>query len=463
MLLTALPLVGLLLWVFARHCGIAIGLLLGTQVWVVVAGGQTAALDIGVSVYPTDVLDLCAMCVAMARVPRRGLIAHKALLALLALVVLTTWSTLRGIAAFGLEPAGNDSRIAFWHFLAITLYLATAPLNVSLTRAAVKAWLAAAAAYALFSVVGWMDRGLHSVTTRVAVDGVTVDPRPVPAAAALVLAQAAVLWWLWPSDASSAGQPTPGSSAAGGLAGARRGLGRYVPACLFLILVVLLQHRSVWVATAAMALACWVLPSARAGKRWVSASAGALALALAALLYSAGAFGAIGGSLTASLQETQSTRSTFAWRMLGWQDLLDAPRTVVQWMVGAPFGSGYERFIGGGLVTVSPHDYYLHVVLRVGLVGLLALLVVYVQTWRALTRGGRATLALRIVMVGQLVLFVTYSAFPEQAVLLGLCVWQGRLLAAGRAQRAQMPGGDDLLVRPVPSRQNPDPATAART
>ncbi|MEU2745309.1 O-antigen ligase family protein [Streptomyces collinus] len=445
MLLTALPVVGLLLWVFARHCGIAIGLLLGTQVWVVVAGGQTAALDIGVRVYPTDILDVCAISVALVRVPRRNLKSHAGVAALLAMVVLTAWSTLRGAAAFGLQAAGNDSRTYFWHFLAITLYLATAPLSASLSRIVPRAWLATAAAYALLSVAGWADRGLHAANAHLAVDGVTVDSRPVPAAAALVLAQAAML--LLAPGASA--PPAAGVPDRGGTASGLRVKGRHLTAFVFLVLVVLLQHRTVWVATAMMGLAWWVLRPARGGQRFASAGAGTLALCLVALLYAAGAFGAIGGSLTDSFKETQGTRSTFAWRMLGWQDLLEAPRTFVQWLIGAPFGSGYERFIGGGLVTVSPHDYYLHIMLRLGLVGLLALLVVYVQTWRRLVRGGTATLALRVVMVGQLVLFVSYSAFPEQAVLLGFCLWQARLWSADGLLPTPSPGGP-APVAPVP-------------
>ncbi|WP_351233399.1 O-antigen ligase family protein [Streptomyces sp. NPDC002133] len=434
-LFTALPLVGLLLWVFARHCGTAIGLLLGTQVWAVAAGGQTAALDIGVRVYPMDVLAVCALCVALVRLWRGGLTGHAGLLPLLTLVALTGWSTLRGIANFGLQAAGNDSRVYFWYFLAIALYTATAPLGTSLSRIVTRAWLASAAAYALLSLAGWAGRGLHSVTTRVTVDGVTVDPRPVPAGAALVLAQGAMLLLCPLVSASS----TAGSSGHHPPTRTRQARGRSLLALLLLVLVALLQHRTVWVAAAAMAIAWWVLRPARTGQRVASAIAGVTVLFSAVLLYSVGAFGAIGGALTDSFMETQGTHSTFVWRVLGWQDLLNAPRSAAQWLFGAPFGSGYERSIAGGLVTVSPHDYYLHVVLRLGLVGLGALLVLYVLAWRRSVQAGSGTLALRLAIIGQLVLFVAYSALPEQAVLLGLCLWQARVSAVGE-RRQPSPG-----------------------
>lgn len=436
MLLTALPLVGLLLWVFARHCGIAIGLLLGTQVWVVAAGGQTASLDLGVRLYPADILTACALCVATARLPRRDLWTRSGLLPALVLVALAGWSTLRGVAAFGVEAAGNDARVYFWHFLAFALYVATLPLNAPLNRVIPRASLASAAAYVLLSLLGWLGRGLHSLTTHVAVDGVTVDPRPVPAGAALVIAQGAMLLLCRPAH----GRSGPASSAPGTRKAARRGVLAVPAAFLLLVLVALLQHRTVWVGAVAMALGWWMLRPARAGQRMTSAIAGAVVLTFAALLYSIGTFGSIGASLTDSFNETQGTRSSFVWRVLGWQELLNAARTTMQWLLGSPFGSGYARSIEGGLVTVSPHDYYLHLVLRLGLVGLVALLALYVVVWRRLGRGGEGNLALRLVIIGQLVFFVAYSAPPEQAVLLGWCLWQARASEAEAARRPSPAG-----------------------
>ncbi|MGW0988056.1 O-antigen ligase family protein [Streptomyces sp. NPDC002486] len=454
MLLTALPVVGLLLWVFARHCGIAIGLLLAAPVWSVVVDGQTASLDLGVRLYPADILTACALCVAAARLPRCDLRARSGLLPALVLVALAGWSTLRGVAAFGVEAAGNDARVYFGHFLAFALYVATLPLSAPLSRVVPRAWLASAAVYALLSVVGWLGRGLHSLTTHVAVNGVTVDPRPVPAGAALVIAQGAMLLLCPPvPDRSASG---PGES--GGRKIARRGVLAAPSAFLLLVLVALLQHRTVWVAVAAVAAGWWVLRPAPAGQRLTSAIAAGVALSFAALLYSIGAFGTIGASLADSFNETQGTRSSFVWRVLGWQELLNAARTPMQWFLGSPFGSGYVRSIEGGLVTVSPHDYYLHLVLRLGLVGLFALLALYVVVWRRLGRGGEGNLVLRLVIIGQLVLFVAYSAPPEQAVLLGWCLWQARAVEADAARRPS-PAGVGAGTPAPPPGHVPAPAT----
>ncbi|MFG2755521.1 O-antigen ligase family protein [Streptomyces wuyuanensis] len=464
MLLTALPLVGLLLWVFARHCGIAIGLLLAAPVWSVAVDGQTASLDLGVRLYPADILTACALCVAAARLPRRDLWARSGLLPVLVLVALAGWSTVRGVAAFGVEAAGNDARVYFWHFLAFALYVATLPLSAPLSRVVPRAWLASAAAYVLLSVVGWLGRGLHSLTTHVAVDGVTVDPRPVPAGAALVIAQGAMLLLYPPSHGrSGTASPEPGTSSEPGIRkAARRGVLAVPAAFVLLLLVALLQHRTVWVGAAAMAFGWWLLRPARAGQRMTSAIVGAVVLSFAALLYSIGAFGSIGASLTDSFNEAQGNRSSFVWRVLGWQELLSAARTPTQWLLGSPFGSGYERSIAGGLVTVSPHDYYLHLVLRLGLVGLVALLALYVVVWRRLGRGGEGNLALRLVIIGQLVLFVAYSAPPEQAVLLGWCLWQARASETDGAHRRSLAGAPAPPPGPVPGSAAGVPGPAAR-
>ncbi|WP_329318652.1 O-antigen ligase family protein [Streptomyces sp. NBC_01262] len=412
LLLVGLTLAGNLLWVMARHYTIGVGLLLGVQVWTVAAKGQLPAMSLGVSVYPADALAVCAFCIGTVRLLRDGLSVRVKLLPLLTLIALAGWSAVRGITAYGLQAVGNDGRGAFWCVLAAALYVATMPPSAALDRVVTRTWLAMAATYAVLCLVGWASVGLHPVTAHVTVDGVGVDPRPVPAAAALVLLQGAALL-LCPLGSERT-------------AAAWRRRGKLLGAAVILAFVVLLQQRTVWIAGGAMAVTWWALRPVRAGQRITSAVAGATALSMAALAFVLGAFGTIGGALSDSAAATQGNRSTFAWRVLGWQDLLDEPRSLVHWLTGVPFGSGYDRYIRGGLVAVSPHNYYLHVVLRLGLIGLVVLAALYVLIWRRLHRGGSADLALRLMIVGQLVFFVSFSASMEQGVLLGLCLWHAR-------------------------------------
>ncbi|MEU0217077.1 hypothetical protein ABZ281_19020 [Streptomyces sp. NPDC006265] len=437
-LFLGLALFAVLLWIFTQHCNTAIGLLLGVQVWAIAAGGETPFLDVGFAVLPSDLLAACAVLVAVARLLQRGAPTRAELLLLLAVMCLIAWSLQRGAGTFGLASAANDARVYFWQFFASALYVATAPLHADRARVVVRLWLVTAAAYAALSLAGWANTGLHSVVDAATVGGQAYDARPVPARSALVLAQSAVLLLCpWGGNSSASARTVeygPGGDRRGRKGrttdGGRR---RILPALLCLVLVVLLQHRTVWAIVIVMAVVGWALVPARAGQRLACAAAALLSLCVVTLVFAAGMFGRVGSVLAGSFLETQDENSTFAWRVLGWQELLKGPKTLVEWLLGSPFGSGYDRWVGGVVISVSPHDYYLHVLLRLGVVGLLTLLAVYLLVWRRLGSVGNGTPALRLVVVSHLVLFVSYSPFPEQGVLLGLCLWQLRADAADRS------------------------------
>lgn len=435
-LFVGLALFAVLLWIFTQHCNTAIGLLLGVQVWTIAVDGEIPLFNVGVNIHPSDLLAACAMLVAGARLLRRRVPPRAELLLVLAVMLLIAWSTQRGVGAWGLPTAANDARVYFWQVFASALYVATAPLHAGRARAVVRLWLVSAAAYAALSLVGWLNTGLHSVVDAVTVGGEVHDPRPVPARSALVLAQSAVLllcpWGDRSSDPATTAENSPGRERRGRKGRSDDGLGKILPALLCLVFVVLLQHRTVWAATIVMAVVWWALIPARAGQRLASSAAAVLSLCVVALTFAAGLFGVVGSVLADSFAETQGANSTFSWRVLGWQELMDRPKSLAEWLLGSPFGSGYDRWIEGVTISVSPHDYYLHVVLRLGVFGLLMLLALYLLVWRRLGRGGNGTRALRVVVVSQLVLFVSYSPFPEQGVLLGLCLWQVRADAAGR-------------------------------
>lgn len=453
-LFLGLALFAVLLWIFTQHCNTAIALLLGVQVWAIATGGETPFLDVGFSVLPSDLLAACAGLVAGARLLRRGAPPRAELLLVLAVMCLIGWSLQRGVGAFGLTSAANDARVYFWQFFASALYVATAPLRPGRARAVVRLWLVSAAAYAALSLAGWLNTGLHSVVDVGTLSGDVYDPRPVPARSALVLAQSVVLLLCsWGGNSAASAR-----TAVYGPGGDRRGRrGRpdgsrwkILPALLCLVFVVLLQHRTVWATTLVMAVVWWALAPSRAGQRLVSAAAALASLCVVTLTFATGMFGGVGSVLADSFAETQDEDSTFAWRVHGWQELMDGPKTLAEWLFGSPFGSGYDRWVGGVVISVSPHDYYLHVVLRLGVVGLLTLLAAYFLVWRRLDGGGNGTPALRLMVVSHLVLFVSYSPFPEQGVLLGLCLWQLRADAAGRS------GGGPR--KPLVARQQDDTA-----
>jgi hypothetical protein len=97
----------------------------------------------------------------------------------------------------------------------------------------------------------------------------------------------------------------------------------------------------------------------------------------------------------------------------------------LEWVIGSPFGSGYAREIAvgtmHGIVEVNPHNFYVQVFLRLGIVGLALMVVIYARLLQRSRRlgdsWGQATCFL---LLTQLVFFSTYPPSFEQGLLLGL-------------------------------------------
>ncbi|MET8326502.1 O-antigen ligase family protein [Streptomyces sp. NPDC005181] len=405
--------------------------------------------DTGVDVLPTDVVAVCLLAAAVLRIvhaarrsdadgaPLRPVVAAPLLL----LVAMTAWSLLNGGILFGLPTAGNEARTGFVHLLSAALYVAVLPPGTALVRTVTRLWAATAGVLAVFAVLWWLRVGIGSNSDRVMVDGVLTDARALGPEQALLIGQAAVALLCLGGRARAAAWP-------------------------LLVAVVLMQHRTAWVATGVMA-AGWLL--SRRGRGGSRGTAVALLACGVALLLPVAAYG---GDVAESLASSGEDDRTLMWRVDGWLGLLPQLGGVQDWLLGLPFGSGYARLVDGGLVSVSPHNYYLQVLLRLGLVGLAALLTLYVAVWRTTGPGvagpvmapatasapaepdadDRARLLLRLLLCSQLVFCITYPLFPEQAVVLGLLAAHARPL--GRAV-SRTPKEFPCPGRPLSSPESP--------
>ncbi|WP_329119642.1 O-antigen ligase family protein [Streptomyces sp. NBC_01465] len=359
---------------------------------------SAALVDGPIGLMTTDVLTLVLLGATLLNWLRHRPRTHPALLALLALLALTAGSVLRGAAVFGVPHAGNEARTAFLQVLCAALFTATLPDPRAALRQLARVWVACAFALAALAVMWWAQAGIGASSGTVLIDGELQDARPMGAPEALLIGQAAVLLLY------------------GTLGRRARPL-----AWPLLLVVVLMQHRTAWVATAAM-LAVLLL-TRRAGG--LSRPLRLLyATVLASVCAGALALGS-GGHVTSSLVASGEDAHTLDWRLSGWSALLGQARDGADWLLGLPFGSGYARLAGGVLITVSPHNYYLQLTLRIGLVGLAAFLLLYALLWRSaprlspdLARG----LPLRALLCGQLVFCAADPSYPEQALLLGLFI-----------------------------------------
>jgi O-antigen ligase len=129
-----------------------------------------------------------------------------------------------------------------------------------------------------------------------------------------------------------------------------------------------------------------------------------------------------------SLAETTSKPSTIVWRVIGWTDLLHADRSAAGRLLGFRFGTGYHRIIDGQVVTASPHSFYVATVLRLGLVGLVALAFLYWNVWKhrhqAAAALGISSLTVALLLIALVVFSLTYQpSFVMAAQVAALLVW----------------------------------------
>ncbi|PZE86280.1 hypothetical protein [Curtobacterium sp. MCBD17_032] len=152
---------------------------------------------------------------------------------------------------------------------------------------------------------------------------------------------------------------------------------RYVfLSAIFMLVVAVSQQRTVWLTMIALALVLvWRAPRALRQKI-IPFAATVLVIGLAIAVSRAA-----NSNLVAEFVGSASNTGTYDARLTSWiglvvQSLGGGPLSV---LFGMPFGHGFGRFEGvGRWVVFAPHNWYVTVYLREGLIGLLALLAIIV-------------------------------------------------------------------------------------
>ncbi len=308
-----------------------------------------------------------------------------------------------GVAAFGLHHAINESRDWLYFLTATAFVVATGPWTSRFWRP----WFALALGLMGLAWLGLARYGLHSATSPIVVNGQLVDPRPLNAGGAVALAFALV---------ALLGSQT---------IKLRHKLAFGVAAVCTLVVV---QQRTVW-ALLAVVFLIWAAASLRrhgTTRHRRLAATGVALLGTVAVALAGGV--ATGNVFDRSLAETTSHNSSFQWRLIGWANLLSSDRSAGRMAFGFPFGTGYRRVIQGAVVTVNPHSFYVATVLRLGLIGLIALGFLYWNVWKyrrqAAAALGVSPLTVALLLVGLLVFSITYQpTFIAGAMVAGFLVW----------------------------------------
>lgn len=411
LVLGALAVTPALLWFVERLLRdpvLAAALVLGLSVYSTFTSGLYPPLNVGgAAILERDVLFALLLGAGVLRLLRRDGYAMVDRLVVL-LIALVAWSALRGVPANGLEPALRETRIFLYYFGGLLYFVAMQPTPAERDRI-VRIWMRAAVAFAAIVLFRWaaLAAGLPQ-------EGVFVRPqepgvRVIDAQNTLVITQA--LMFL-ASDIL------------------RREATRRQKwiAALLLPVIVGLQHRTIWLVL--------LLGATVAGLRHPSLArkyvAGIMAFSLTGVvaLVALAEVGP-GAEEPVAVQQDPLSDETIMWRVDGWRGLIaQEPQSVFTFAVGAPMGGGYARELqtSGVVRDTSPHNFYIESYLRIGIVGLAALITLLVTTIGALARrvaepNGRWTReAMLVVVVMHAVFMLAWGPDMEQGLVLALGV-----------------------------------------
>jgi hypothetical protein len=318
-----------------------------------------------------------------------------ALLLVLAIFVL---SVLRSFATFGI--GGADLA-----FRAELTFIGAAIFGVSLAPSDLEPLLRDVRRLAYVFVVALLTRWAGLTDGIDSYDEAFFESRAVPAIYAATMAMALIYsLWSWLE---------------------RRPEGR--PALATVVLatcVVLTRHRSVWVA-AFIGLVVLLLLFRSDRHRRDRAAAVTVSAGVLVMLIGPGLF----GDLFSTLEQSASDTRTWEWRVDGWRTIWTqhVARGPISMMVGTEYGHPWIDTTQATGHSVSPHNFYVRVAVRLGLVAATIIVWMYVRVFSAAIRSTSSAGALVAALIAvQLAYFLLYDPDLAMALVAGALVsWSG--------------------------------------
>jgi hypothetical protein len=412
-----------LLELLLRRADVAAALVFGSVVVQAYFIDRVPALMLpgGVAVYLTDMVASLIMGAAVLRLLRLPSF-DRFQRWLLLLGVLLLVSLVRGVAAFGMQPSIADFR-EYLFFGGVAVYFATFSPAVRLYDRIGRIWLAMTIPMMVLVCLRWLAvfAGVN-LGVPASKYGADAAIRVIDGPFTFFLAHAFVLTipaWTW----------------------MRRERDRWIRwvSVLLLLFCLVLNRRTAWLAIV-VGVAVLMLRDRRLGRR-------ALLLVALGAVMTAVAFVWLGGLQEGSEPVVQSGSGNLDWRVQGWSNLLTAwSRSPTEWAIGQPIGSGFARQIEGIVTYTHPHNFYIEIMIRTGVVGLVALIVLTAGLLRALwhTPARDAGLlgpgVLPALVAMQIVWYLTWVTGTEQGIVTGLAI----AVAATQASRR------NLRPRPAP-------------
>ena len=389
----------------------------------------------GASIYVADVAFGLVALAAFVRLLgiERLTVAHIGIIVAGGLAV---FAVLRGATEMDIQQAANEFRGSFY-FLSGTAYFMTVIGDRSMIARIQKLFLATAGLICCLVLVLWATTLSGGLAPKPFASPLFPgDSRVIGAGFTLILAQALLITLPELTHRFT-----------------RRGWMYYLPFLLFPV-IVLLQHRTIWVALpfGLLVLGLRRPPSERGGIFKLLGFAAVTMVVIWLIM------GGPESRLNRELEARTDTH-TFEWRYEGWIELIEGPRAPqgTETLIGAPYGSGYEREVMEIEEFVAPHNYYVESYLRHGLLGVVALLFAYGVAITKLVRreedrgtgGLKDPDVLLAIATLQLVFFVTYGPSLEQGILTGLILGTAALSPRKEAEAASHASYAGSRVGPI--------------
>lgn len=205
----------------------------------------------------------------------------------------------------------------------------------------------------------------------------------------------------------------------------------FLAALVMLGLALVLQHRSVWVAgLGALILVAWHQRTAVAQKAFPIIAVGVAMAGMVATFVLLDPSNRLTATLAKSAVSLTESQGTHTDRLEGWKILLKgyvdySPR---EWVLGKPYGTGYDRTFDGRHKGYSPHNFYIQLLLRIGALGLLLFLWAHFSL-RNRVREHASGLAdttvssvLLALLAANLLYYIPYQGFYLQGAFYGVLI-----------------------------------------
>lgn len=187
------------------------------------------------------------------------------------------------------------------------------------------------------------------------------------------------------------------------------------------ILVIVLQHRSVWTSTIS-SLGVMLL-TVRQNSNKVIAYCLTLVF-LGALFFVALPDSKLARSLSASADRAVEQKDTVQDRYSSWSSILNIGfmKEDINFLIGRPMGSSNVRWVRHKRVAFAAHNHYVTIISWSGGYGLFFAIIMLLPLPFALLKIQDLRKIWGVIAVGQLVFWISYSPDPLNMVVLGLCV-----------------------------------------